>query len=398
MQDKSKAKILLVCSVSPFAQTSGAAQRSLLIYQALRTLGEVDVIEIQRGGENKVEWDQTHPVLKLTLAARFWHTWLPNRELSRQVELQLGQSLADYNLIVGRYIWPISQLAIPKSVPCIVDLDDFKYRYSNQLAWTPALAMSALKKYLAYWHNRLLLHRFAGAFFVCKRDQVATQWLPSRILPNIVCQQAQDEPELTPAPNASPAKPRLLFVGSLWYQPNIVAVDWFLTQVLPLVRAHVPEVEVMLVGAAPQARREKWQQMDGVIAPGFVDSLTQAYHQASAVIAPVLMGGGSNIKVLEAIAYGKPCITTSLCGDAFAPYLDPDKTLLVADTPSDYAALCVQALRHPEQMHSRIEQGLIAIQKHYHPTQFQQTCQQLAQEISGMSAAKPQPSSELRSH
>lgn len=373
--------ILLVCSVAPFAQASGAAQRSALLYQSLQELGTVDILELTPGSQTQVTRDDSVAGvtwIKAKLARSWWLGLTKSADFNQQICHQLGQDLSHYDLIVGRYMWPISQLIIPSQVKTIVDLDDFQYRYSSLLSWNFNLTKQWLKKRLAQYFNQTKLDQFDGLFFVAEQDVVAGVKHKSQVLPNIPLLQRQDK--VMSLAEASNDKPKLLFVGSLWYQPNVVSINWFLQQVLPIVRQTYPEVEVKLVGAAPEHVRAKWQQDYGILAPGFVDSLAKEYHSASAVIAPVLVGGGTNIKVLEALAFSRPCITTDLCAQAFAPILLNQQHLLVAEDAMDFAMHCITCIE--SQFTQQIAQkGQQAIAEHYSEASFKAACLGLSKQV-----------------
>ena len=120
-----------------------------------------------------------------------------------------------------------------------------------------------------------------------------------RVLPNAIRAPAQ-----TTAP---PGERRLLFVGNLTYEPNLEAAHLLAHEILPLVREAHPDATVDLVGPhdgsiAPSSH---------VRVPGLVAELRPWYEGADVVVAPLLRGGGTRIKVLEAFAHRRPVVATA---------------------------------------------------------------------------------------
>ncbi len=357
-------KILLVSPASPFAPQSGAQQRTALLHAALQTLGEVDVLLLEPTPGNS----RLAPAKTGILAHGLWHQrplgiskFQPDRDLNHALKAN-GVDPGNYRLIASRYLNPICKLAIPHSVRTVVDLDDWGYQYAGD-----KLSIR-LKSAYAAWLTQRQLKRFDAFFFVSQRDQARQPELESVILPNIPF-----NPPAQPLPHTDSST--LLFVGSLWYAPNREGIDRFLARSWPTIKAAHPQARLLLVGAAPSAMRQAWEQHPDVSAPGFVNDLGEAYHNAAFTIAPIYSGGGTNIKILESLAYGRACVTTPHCADAFTT--EVSSGLGIAQDDPSFARLCIQWLDDANHRRSKTESGHDQIRKYYTPALFTERARQL---------------------
>lgn len=112
-----------------------------------------------------------------------------------------------------------------------------------------------------------------------------------------------------PAPGMAP---RLLFVGSLDYPPNLEAASELVERHVPALRRVFPELTVRLVGKDPQGHGARFQGVPGVEVIGPVDDVVEHYRDTHAVYLPIRSGGGTRIKILEAWALGVPVISTAV--------------------------------------------------------------------------------------
>lgn len=104
---------------------------------------------------------------------------------------------------------------------------------------------------------------------------------------------------------------RLLFVGNYEYPPNVDAVEWALDAVMPLLWQQCPDVRFVIAGfAMPAHWPERWDD-PRIEWPGFVPDLRELQRDASLFFAPLRQGGGSKLKVLEAMAAALPVVTTA---------------------------------------------------------------------------------------
>ncbi len=114
--------------------------------------------------------------------------------------------------------------------------------------------------------------------------------------------------------NAGPVKnggaPRLVFTGRMDYRPNVDAVTWFAQAVLPELRARIPGVRFAIVGAAPAPEVRQLAALPGVIVTGRVADTRPWLAHASIVVAPLLIGRGTQNKVLEGMAMARPVIAS----------------------------------------------------------------------------------------
>ncbi|MFH0878987.1 MAG: glycosyltransferase family 4 protein [Lentisphaerota bacterium] len=123
----------------------------------------------------------------------------------------------------------------------------------------------------------------------------------------------------------------LLFVGSMNYFPNKDGVLYFVEEVLPLIRACHPEIVFRVVGRHPGPEIRALHQPGKVEITGEVESLTPYYQNAAVCVVPLRAGGGTRLKILEAMAYGRPVVSTTLGAEGLD--IEPGRDYLLADDP-----------------------------------------------------------------
>jgi glycosyltransferase involved in cell wall biosynthesis len=135
----------------------------------------------------------------------------------------------------------------------------------------------------------------------------------------------------------------ILFVGSMNYPPNIDAVKWFCHDVWPTVRDNaVRKCRFFIVGYKPPEVIRSLFEPDSVIVTGGVDSVDPYYAQSDVVVAPIRFGGGTRIKILEAMSMAKPVISTTIGAEGIET--SPGADIIIADTASDFADACLDLM------------------------------------------------------
>ncbi len=123
---------------------------------------------------------------------------------------------------------------------------------------------------------------------------------------------AQELPDLPASrpPSDGAVVHRLVFCGAMDYYPNVDAVTWFAREVLPLVRETVGEVEFSIVGSNPSEEVRILASLPGITVTGRVEDVRPYVWEADISVAPIRVARGIQNKVLEAMAMGKPVVST----------------------------------------------------------------------------------------
>ncbi len=147
-------------------------------------------------------------------------------------------------------------------------------------------------------------------------------------------------------PTGEPPLPdSLLFVGHMRVLHNMDAAELLAREILPLVRRETPRASLTLVGADPHPKIQALESLEGVRVAGFVPDLNAALNQAAVFVAPLRFAAGVQNKVLEAMAAGRPVVTTSIVNEGIRA--EPGAHLLLADTPAETASQVARLLRDP---------------------------------------------------
>jgi len=196
-----------------------------------------------------------------------------------------------------------------------------------------AKAKASAKGWLRSWQTRMAIKQFDHAFFCTNRDRQVFGLRSASILPNIV-----DASDFPPDQRAGQT---VLIVGSLWYAPNRVGVEWFLDECWPAIARRVPALTLRIVGQADPADRRRWERHPRTEVPGFVDDLASEYSRSLFAVAPVHHGGGTCIKFLEAASYRRPCVITRHTYEGYRHHFHDGQATLVARDAADMVRSCV---------------------------------------------------------
>jgi glycosyltransferase involved in cell wall biosynthesis len=270
--------------------------------------------------------------------------WRRLRPLADQAfrEWQPDVALVGHDMAAG-WAWDF-----PAGFPAALTLHNLTWHWYLSRARLADPARAALLRAEAWRYRRhvlaaLPLYRAAIAVSDIEAEEVrATGLVPVELIPTGV-----DTEELAPSPPPAAGPPRLLFTGTMSYAPNHEGILWFAERVWPLVRARVPDAELMVVGKDPPEAVRALDGRDGVEVAGFVASMAPYFERASAVVVPILTGAGIRVKIVEAMSAGRPIVSTSLGWEGL-PFVEPGRHLLVADEPEAFAAQTVRLLRDGE--------------------------------------------------
>jgi glycosyltransferase involved in cell wall biosynthesis len=155
----------------------------------------------------------------------------------------------------------------------------------------------------------------------------------------------------------------LIYAGSPTYAPNLDAVRWFVTEILPRVRAVRPTVRLVVTGRHDGIPIASLGQGDGVIFTGQVADVAAHVAGSAVSIAPLRRGGGTRLKILEAMALGTPVVSTTKGAEGLQ--VRHGAELLIADTPEAFARSILDLLEQPARALAIATQARRCIAEHY---------------------------------
>lgn len=137
---------------------------------------------------------------------------------------------------------------------------------------------------------------------------------------------------------------RIVTLGTMFWQPNVDGILWFVHSVLPLIRREKPDAALDIIGARPPKEVVAFGEQDRLIrVTGYVEDPLPFLERAGVMVVPLRAGGGMRVKILNALAQGLPVVTTSIGCEGIA--VEHGQHVLIADTPAEFARAVVQVLR-----------------------------------------------------
>jgi glycosyltransferase involved in cell wall biosynthesis len=156
----------------------------------------------------------------------------------------------------------------------------------------------------------------------------------------------------------------LLFLGSLDWRPNLDGVRLLLERVFPAVRAAEPSARLCLVGRnPPEALRREAAGREGVELFASVPDVRPYLARCGVLVVPLRIGGGSRLKILEALASGTPVVSTRVGAEGLC--LEAGRDLTVVEDIDDLVGALIAAVREPEAVEAQAARGREQVLRHY---------------------------------
>jgi polysaccharide biosynthesis protein PslH len=167
--------------------------------------------------------------------------------------------------------------------------------------------------------------------------------------------------------DANASAPLITFVGAMDWEPNVDGVEYFCSEVWPAIKAEVPQARFRIVGRNPDRRVQKWASNsindDGSIeVTGRVPSIVEHLRQSAIVIVPLRIGGGTRLKIYEAMATAKAVVSTTVGAEGLDVHNGRD--IILADDPRSFAQAVIMLLRDPE-LRRRYEKAAVETAARY---------------------------------
>jgi glycosyltransferase involved in cell wall biosynthesis len=175
---------------------------------------------------------------------------------------------------------------------------------------------------------------------------------------------------------------RLVFCGSMDWHPNEDAAVHFVDEMLPRIRAQVPGVTFSIIGRNPSARVRALAEHAGVSVTGTLDDVRPSIAEGAVYVVPLRAGGGTRLKIFEALAMGKAVVSTTVGAEGLQ--LESGRHFLAADGPAQFSDAVVSLLKDPARRRALGDEGRTLVDACYSwPTvarRFEELCEEVAAE------------------
>ncbi|MEA3399728.1 MAG: glycosyltransferase [Armatimonadota bacterium] len=270
-----------------------------------------------------------------------WVFFAPSAEMgtkiSRAIEARDPDLIITYEFSTARYL--------PQALPLPAILEDVELAGYLGSPETESVLRRARRR-LFGWKLRRALCSLLRRFTACtvpsqaERDLLAafvSDPPPVRLVPN--CLDAAHYEDI----EAQPRRETLILTGALTFGANRDAVMFFLQEVYPLIKQELPGVRFCITGRHNGIISPLIKEDPTVRLTGFVDDVRPLIAGSWVSVVPLLTGGGTRFKILEAMALGTPVVSTTKGAEGLAA--ESGKHLLIADCPADFAAAVVRICR-----------------------------------------------------
>jgi polysaccharide biosynthesis protein PslH len=379
-------KILWILGESPIPPDSGGKHRSLGLLKQLAPRHEVTAAVLDPGaaaGSHLGELEKLcKKIIRLPwrgriIGARFvagaaGKLFSP---LPYSVEKYCGEESEQPLRELARQHWDIIQcenigfrryLAFPTSAPRLLNTQNVEARIWQQRAGLAANPI--LKTYLSSQARKMadyekgLLPRYDGLIAVSETDaaafKAAYQAKQIGVVPNGV-----DTVYFSPR-RETPEENLVVFSGAMDYAPNSDGAKYFLQEIWPKVISSHPQARFCIVGRRPEpallALAKKYPRVE---VTGTVEDVRPYLARAAVVVVPLRMGGGSRLKILEALAMGKAIVSTSLGAEGLA--LAAGQQLLLAEGAEAFAEAISPLLENPAKTEAFGRSGRALVEQTY---------------------------------
>ena len=221
-------------------------------------------------------------------------------------------------------------------------------RYSGNVKSAPRRFYASLTARRAEGMERMVLRSGFGHAVCSVREQQQLLGIEPRA--RIAVVENGVDTDYFAGTSAASTRRRIVFVGSMDYYPNTEAVVLFARRIWPRIRERFPEWQFTIVGSNPGPAVIELGKERNVEVTGTVPDIRPYYRDAVAAVVPLRTGGGTRLKILEAMAAGVPVISSTLGAEGLE--VTPGRDLLIADDAEDWlpalASLCQQSLRWNE--------------------------------------------------
>jgi len=255
---------------------------------------------------------------------------------------------------------------LPPEVKIVIDQHNIEHELLER---THEQEKALLRKWYS-WHESRLLKQ--GEIERCRKADVVLvtsereycalkKLLPAQqfeVIPNGV--------DTTTFIQCDPAREiahRIIFTGSMDYYPNINAVLYFARRSWPLIRSQIPGATWQIVGKDPPSEVKALAGLSGITVTGTVPDVTSYLASAEVAIAPLQIGSGTRLKILEALAMRKAVVSTSLGCEGLS--VTSGKHLIVADQAQVFAQAVIDLMQNAEKRKALGDAGRILVETEY---------------------------------
>ena len=268
-------------------------------------------------------------------------------------------SSRQFDVAICDFLAPSLNFPEKLPIPCVLFQHNVESSLWQRMATTeshPLRKMSyALEAARMSRYERRALARFHHVIAVSEHDRQQMLEMNAECEITVV-PTGVDTQQFQVAPPSTATPPRIVFTGSMDWEPNVDAMEYFCGQIWSRILAEFPDAIFQIVGRTPLARVQRLA-CASVQVTGTVPSVTDYLRDATVVIVPLRIGGGTRLKIYEAMAMGKALVSTSIGAEGLA--FENGRDLLLADDASSFADAIL--LLRDGQVRRKVEQAAVQL-------------------------------------
>jgi len=308
--------------------------------------------------------------------------WLKPEARRRLHELLQHES---YDIVICDFLPAFS--IVPKDLPCpgvlfTHNVEAMIWQRLYQTANNPIMKMVYWREYCAMSRLERQYAQGADHVLAVSEPDLTFFFFFSGVEKVSLIPTGVDVDYFQPQPTSETAN-TLVFSGSMDWLANEQAIFFFEKQVLPRIRSHVPDVSLLVVGRNPSPRlRALGLRQPAIKVTGTVEDVRPHMARGSVYIVPLLVGGGTRLKIYEAMAMGKPIVSTTVGAEGLE--VRNGENIIFADNPAAFADCVVQLLQQPERRTKMADAARRWVTENYSWAAVTRTLDNVLQQVSSM--------------